>query len=136
VLDASFTCQWLFQDEASPEGYAALRVVGRNGAVVPVLWFVEITNVLGMAERRGRVSVTGVQEALRLLRSLPLTVDESPALAGSDPLLDLMRSHRLTAYDATYLELARRRGLPLATKDRDLLAAAPALGVPLFAVVP
>ena len=136
VLDASFTCQWLFQDEASPEGYAALQVVGRSGAVVPVLWFVEITNVLGMAERRGRVSVTGMQEALRLLRSLPLIVDDAAALAGSDTLLDLMRMHRLTAYDATYLELARRHGLPLATKDRDLLAAAPALGVPLFAVVP
>lgn len=136
VLDASFTFQWLFQDEASAEGFAALAVVGREGAVIPALWFVEITNVLGMAERRGRIEAAGLQEALRLLRSLPLIVDELPSLAWSEPVLQLMRAHRLTAYDASYLELARRRGLPLATKDRDLLAAAPAVGVPLLAVSP
>ncbi len=136
MLDASFTFQWLFQDEASPEGYAALGVIGRDGAVVPALWFVEITNVLGMAERRGRIDAAGLQEALNLLRSLPLVVDEPPSLAWSEPVLQLMRVHRLTAYDAAYLELARRRGLPLATKDRDLLAAAPTVGVPLLAHSP
>lgn len=136
VLDASFTFQWLFRDEASPQGYAALAVVGRDGAVVPALWFVEITNVLGMAERRSRIDAAGLQDALRLLRSLPLVVDEPPSLTWSEPVLQLMRAHRLTAYDATYLELACRRGLPLATKDRDLLVAAPAVGVPLFAPSP
>jgi predicted nucleic acid-binding protein len=136
VLDASFTFQWLFQDEASPEGYAALAVIGRDGAVVPALWFVEMTNVLGIAERRGRIAEAELQDALRLLRSLPLVVDEPPSLAWSEPVLQLMRAHRLTAYDATYLELACRRGLPLATKDRDLLVAAPAVGASLFAPLP
>ena len=59
-----------------------------------------------------------------------------PALAEVVGVLDLMRRHRLTAYDATYLELAIRLRLPLATKDRELLAAAPLVGVPLFVVVP
>lgn len=136
ALDASFTFQWLFQDEASPEGYAALAVVGREGAVVPALWFIEVTNVLGIAERRGRIQPDGLRDALRLLRSVPLAVDDPPSLAWSEPILQLMRAHRLTAYDATYLELASRRGLPLATKDRDLLAAALAVGVPLFAPSP
>ena len=136
VLDASFTFQWLFQDEASPEGYAALAVVGREGAVIPALWFIEITNVLGMAERRGRIGAAGLQDALRLLRSLPLMVDEPPSLAWSEPVLQLMRTHRLTAYDATYLELAHRRGLLLATKDRDLLIAGPAIGASLFGSSP
>lgn len=136
VLDASFTFQWLFQDEASPEGYAALAVVGREGAIIPALWFIEVTNVLGMAERRGRMQPDGLRDALRLLRSLPLAVDEPPSLAWSEPVLQLMRAHRLTAYDATYLELACRRGLPLATKDRDLLVAALAVGVALFAPSP
>jgi predicted nucleic acid-binding protein len=136
VLDASFTFQWLFQDEASPEAYAALAVIGRDGAVVPPLWFVDITNILGMAERRGRVTQAALPEAMRLLRSLPLTVDEPPSLGWSEPVLELMRGHRLTAYDATYLELARRHGLKLATKGRDLIVAAPAAGVPLFASSP
>ena len=132
VLDASFTFQWLFRDEASPEGYAALAVIGREGAIVPPLWFVEITNGLGMAERRGRMTQADVPEAMNLLRSLPLGIDDPPSLARCNVVLDLMRTYRLTAYDATYLELARQRGLSLATRDRDLLVAAPAAGVALF----
>ena len=82
----------------------------------------EITNVLGMAERRGRLTPDSVVGAL--------------ALAEVGGVLDLMRRHRLTAYDATYLELAIRLRLPLATKDRELLVAAPLVGVLLFMVVP
>jgi len=136
VLDASFTFQWLFRDEASPEGYTALAVIGREGAIIPPLWFVEITNGLGMAERRGRITQTDMPEAMNLLQSLPLEVDEPASLARCEVVLDLMRVHRLTAYDATYLELARRRGMSLATRDRDLLTAAPAASVPLFATSP
>ena len=121
------------RDEASPEGYAALAVIGREGAIIPPLWFVEITNGLGVAERRGRITPAAVPEAMRLLRSLPLDVDEPPSLARCEVVLDAMRTHRLTAYDATYLELARRRGRSLATRDHDLIVSAPAAGVPLFA---
>ena len=98
---------------------------------MPALWFVEIANELGMAERRGRLDTAGVREALVLLRSLPLVVDE-PASPAWSALLDLMRTHRLTAYDATYLDLASRHGLPLATKDRELRNAAAATGVALL----
>ena len=133
ILDASFTFQWLFRDEASAAGYVALATIKRDGAVIPPLWFVEIANGLGMAERRGRIAQTGMPEAMTLLRSLPLETDEPPSLARCEVILDLMRTYRLTAYDATYLELARRRGMSLATRDRDLLVAAPAAGVTLFA---
>ncbi len=118
MLDASFTFQWLFKDEALPESDAALGLVSAGGALVPALWFVEITNGLGMAERRRYLTQAGFQDALRLLRSLPLSVNEPASLAWSEPVLDLMRTHRLTAYDATYLELAVRHGLPLATHDQ------------------
>lgn len=136
VLDASFTFQWLFKDEASPEGYAALGLVQAGGAAVPALWFVEIANGLGMAERRSRLTQAGLGDAMRLLRSLSLSVDGPASLTWSEQVLDLMRTHRLTAYDATYLELAMRLRLPLATKDRELIAVAPVVGVPLFAAAP
>ena len=136
MLDAPFTFQWLFEDEASPEGHAALAQIRTGGAVIPALWFVELTNGLSMAERRGRISQAGVQDALAFLQSLRLEIDEPASLAWSGPVLDLMRTHALTAYDATYLELAQRRGLPLATKDRELLVVAPTVGVPLFGAVP
>lgn len=132
MLDASFAFQWLFRDEASPEGYAALGLIHAGGAVVPALWFVEITNGLGMAERRGRLDQAGLQEAMRLLQSLTLSVDRPASLAWSEPVLALMRTHQLTAYDATYLGLAQRRRLPLATKDRELRAAAATVGVDLL----
>lgn len=136
VLDASFTFQWLFEDEASAEGDAALASIRLGGAAVPALWPVEITNVLGLAERRGRLTPDGVADAFALLRPLPLDVAAPPSLAEAVGVLDLMRQHRLTAYDATYLDLATRLKLPLATKDRELLAAAPLVGVPLFAPLP
>ena len=132
VLDASYTFQWLFEDEASPEADAALTQISVGTVLIPALWFVEVTNVLGMAERRGRLTHTGLRDAVRLLHSLPLSVDEPASLAWYESVIDLMRTHRLTAYDATYLELAIRRGVPLATKDRELLAAAPAAGVALI----
>lgn len=136
VLDASFTFQWLFEDEATLEGDAALEAITAGGAAVPALWLVEVANVLGIAERRGRLSQNGVTASLALLQSLPLDVSPPLTLAGAGIVLDLMRQHRLTAYDATYLEQAQRLGLPLATKDRELLAVAKTVGVALLEVSP
>jgi predicted nucleic acid-binding protein len=132
VLDASATLPWLFEDEASPEADAILDLVNQQGAVVPALWFTEIENGLGIAERRNRLSPASVQEAINLLRGLPLILDELVPSQAFGAVLNLMRSHRLTAYDATYLELAIRRGLPLASNDRELRNAALAVGVTIL----
>ncbi|MBV8456691.1 MAG: type II toxin-antitoxin system VapC family toxin [Acetobacteraceae bacterium] len=132
VLDASCVFPWLFEDEASPAADAMLAVVGRQGAVVPSLWHVEVANGLGLAERRKRVSPADVHEAVALIRGLALTTDEMVPAYAFGTVLDLMRSHRVTAYDAVYLELAARLGLPLATNDRHLRAVANATGVALF----
>ncbi|MBV8916271.1 MAG: type II toxin-antitoxin system VapC family toxin [Acetobacteraceae bacterium] len=132
MLDSSFACQWLFEDESTPEADAALAAIRLGGATVPALWPFEITNVLGIAERRGRLTQGGVAGALALLRTLPLHVVAPLTLDEAETVLDLMRRYRLSGYDATYLELAMRLRLPLATKDGDLLVAAPAAGVALF----
>ena len=136
VLDASLALQWLFEDEATPEGDAALAAIRLGGAAVPALWPFEIANVLGTAERRGRLTGDGVRDGLALLRPLPLQVVGPSNLAEAEAVLDLMRRYRLTGYDAAYLELALRLRLPLATKDRELLVAAPVAGVAFFAVAP
>jgi predicted nucleic acid-binding protein len=81
-----------------------------------------------MAERRGRLSPAGVQQAIRLLKELPPAIDEAAPARVFGALLDLMRTHRLTAYDTTYLELAMRSGLALATSDKELRNAATAVG--------
>ena len=134
VLDASATFPWLFEDEASPAADALLDRVTEHGAVVPALWFLECANGLATAERRGRIDGGGIAKAIGLLRRLPLVVDDAAPPRALDAVLDLARAHRLTAYDAGYLDLALRRGLPLATGDAPLRAAADAAGVALLMV--
>jgi predicted nucleic acid-binding protein len=136
VIDASFAFQWLFEDEATAEGDAALAGIRLHGATVPALWTFEVTNVLGLAGRRGRLTPDGVVGAVELLRRLPLQIADPLTLIEARTVLDLMQRHRLTGYDAAYLELAQRLRLPLATKDADLLRAAPVAGVALFGTVP
>jgi len=136
VLDASLVFPWLFEDEASAEADALLDLVNAQGAVVPALWHLECANGLGMAERRGRLTAAAVQESIALLEGLPLAIDAPVPARTFSVVLDLMRAHRLTAYDATYLELAMRFGLPLATGDKALRTAAAAVGVALLQVSP
>ncbi|PPQ40799.1 type II toxin-antitoxin system VapC family toxin [Rhodopila globiformis] len=133
VLDASSVFPWLFEDEATPTADAILALVIQQGAVVPALRQTGGKTGLGMAERRNRLSPDGVRDAVALLRDLPLVLDEPTPARAFGAVLELVRSQRLTAYDATYLELAIRRGLPLASNDKALRSAARAVGVALLA---
>lgn len=96
VLDASSVFPWLFEDEATPETDAMLAMVSKHGAIVLSLWYIEIANGLGMAERRNRLSQTAVAEAIVLLRRLPLVVDDMMSAQAFSTVLGLMRVHRLT----------------------------------------
>ena len=121
VLDASAAATWCFSDE---QGRAADRAFDRltaDEAVVPHLWWFEIRNVLIVNERRGRVTVADTTAFLRDLGRLPIRVDANP---GERLVLALARKHRLTVYDAAYLELAVRLDAPVASVDRALNAAA------------
>ena len=131
VVDASMAMTWCFNDEATPYTRSVLKTLRGSYAEVPALWRIEMKNVLLMNERRGRVTAQGSREFLQLLMALDIRVDvDEPSL--DDPTLFLLaRRHHLTAYDAAYLELAKRRKLPLATLDKDLLRAAPLEGVAL-----
>jgi predicted nucleic acid-binding protein len=129
VIDSSIALSWCFEDEASPETDAVFESIRDRGAVVPGLWHLEIGNVLLQAEKRGRIGFGDIATRLELIARLPITVDtETTARAWRDILI-LARAERLTTYDATYLELALRRGVPLATKDEALSGAAKRLGV-------
>ncbi len=126
VVDASVAGAWLLPDEEPAEALAALDRLKKDDAFVPaVLWF-EIRNLLLMNERRGRLTAVQTAAALNIFGELPLRTDNQP---DSDTTLQLARDHRLTVYDATYLELALRRSLPLLTFDRELAEAAQKCGV-------
>jgi predicted nucleic acid-binding protein len=133
VVDASVALAWCFEDEASPATDAVLDRVKDGGAIVPSLWHLELGNILLLAERRDRTIQGGIVARLALMGQLPITIDPETTGRAWREILTLARAERLTTYDAAYLELAVRSGLPLATKDEALLGAAQRMGV---AVVP
>ena len=126
VLDCSVTMAWVLRDEPSAEADAALEQVTAFGGVAPALWWVEVRNVLLIAERRGRLTPQDTLVALRAIEELHISLDHAPDGAA---VLRLARTHRLTAYDAMYLELSIRQQRPIATLDRKLSTAAQVEGV-------
>ncbi len=129
VLDCSITMTWCFGDQATQASSAILNRLERETALVPPHWFLEVTNVLAMAEKRRRIAPTASAEFLGLLGTLDVEVDDELPSRAFSQLMHLCRTHRLTSYDAAYLELAVRRQLPLASLDSDLRAGAERLGV-------
>lgn len=127
VLDASVTLAWCFEDEATPGTDALLKRLADDVAITPALWELEVINVLLLAERRGRITESQTARFVALLTQLPIHADSVGADLGA--VLAAGRHHKLTAYDAVYLVLAEREGIPLATLDAKLRAAAQAAGV-------
>jgi predicted nucleic acid-binding protein len=132
VLDCSVAMAWCFEDEA--DGYAdhVLGALLDGSAFVPVIWPLEVANVVVVAERRGRLTPAEGREYLALLRRLPVRVDQESAHRAFEKTIALARARRLSTYDAAYLELAIRGGIPLATADAALRRAATRAGVELF----
>ncbi len=132
VLDNSVALAWCFEDEQTPQIMALLDRLTEDGAMAPQLWPLEALNGLLTAERRGRIDA-GVRQLLAgFLRELPVGIDDETATRGWSATAELAGRHRLTAYDAAYLELALRLRLPLATRDQSLMQAARQAGVPLL----
>jgi predicted nucleic acid-binding protein len=121
VLDASIAACWAFEDEDHPIATQALARIRADEAIVPSLWWFEVRNTLIVNERRGRIAENDTATFLRLLSRLAVAVDRSP---DEGDVLAFARRYRLTVYDASYLELARRQDAPLATIDKDLAKAA------------
>jgi predicted nucleic acid-binding protein len=129
VIDASVALAWCFKDEGNEATARLLERVQTDAAAVPSLWHPEVANVLALAERRRRITPAESAELIALLETFEIVVDEETLARAFTRVLDLAREERLTAYDAAYLELAMRLGLPLASKDGDLCDAAERLGV-------
>jgi predicted nucleic acid-binding protein len=129
VLDSSVALSWCFENESSDAAYRLLDRIRAEPAAVPNLWHVEVANVLVLAERRRRITLAETAEFIALLESLQISVDDETSSRAFSRVLDLAREERLTAYDAAYLELAMRLGVPLASKDDDLCDAAERVGV-------
>ena len=129
VLDASIAACWAFPDEHDRRADQALERVRTDDAVVPTLWWFEVRNILVGNERRKRTTEAVTANFLRQLGRLRLRVDHEPEEVA---VLRLARTHGLSVYDASYLELALRQAIPMATLDERLAAAALAEGTVLI----
>ncbi len=133
VLDASVALAWSFKDEVSPYATFVVRSVRARRAAGPAIWPLEVNNALITAVRRGRIDELQANRIRSTLDRLPLDIDSEIAVARlGQRILHLGIDYGVSAYDASYLELAMRRGLPLATLDEQLARAAAAVGVTIL----
>jgi predicted nucleic acid-binding protein len=123
VLDSSVALAWVLPDESNADADAVFSRLTQERAVVPALWSVEVGNALLMASRRARIETTKVRDLLSVLYSLPIDAEDSPDRDVLLRSLSFAEKHSLTIYDATYLELAVRRKMPIATFDSRLKSA-------------
>lgn len=132
VVDASVTLTWCFEDQATAYGEQVLDRLSGSVAGVPAIWPFEVANALVVAERRGRLTEAQSSRFVGLLGELPIEVAAVTVASAFGPALAMARAHRLSAYDAAYLELAAREGVRLATLDEALSRAATEAGVHLL----
>ena len=127
VLDNSVVTGWYLPDQATAYTESIATLLESDKALVPALWQLELANVLKTACTRGKLSLHAARKILDALGTLPIEIDASAP--GQRQLFELTMRHKLSSYDATYLELAMRHGLPIATQDLQLKDAAIAAGV-------
>ena len=130
VVDASVTLAWCFSDERTDFSISVLdRLKAGDHALVPSFWSLEVLNSLLIGEKRGRIRPEQTQAFLADLRTLNPALDYAPLDQVCGPVQTICPAHRLTPYDALYVELALRMNCPLATLDEPQYQVASALGV-------
>jgi predicted nucleic acid-binding protein len=132
VLDCSVTMTWCFEDEITPYAENIMDSLSITVAIVPVLWTIEVANILALAERKKRISHAKAHSFSAMLEKLPIRIEESISSAYLETIYRLAKENHLTAYDAVYLDLALQYNLPIATLDQELKKAAGVHGIELF----
>ena len=132
VIDASVALSWVYSDEQTAASDALLARVADRGAVVPALWRLEIANALQVGIKRKRIDAAHRNSSIQIFLRLLIETDLETNDYAWTTILQLADLYHLTVYGASYLELALRRALPLATRDQELAVAATAAGVVLL----
>ncbi len=132
VVDNSVVMSWCFKDETNKYADAILHKLSEARAVVPSIWPLEVVNVLLVAERRKRLSEANSTRFITLLTQLPIIVEQERPENMMKELLTFARANNLSSYDASYLDLAMKRGYPIATSDNKLIQAARRIDVQIL----
>jgi predicted nucleic acid-binding protein len=132
VLDASTAISWCFEEVQTQYAIAVLEQVSDGAEVyVPQIWPLEVTNALVKAYRRRHITRDELFEYAQQLSALSIRVDQETPGRAFGHILALAERYQMTTYDASYLELAQRRGISIATTDGNLIQAASAVRVPI-----
>ena len=131
VLDCSVAMSWCFEDEANKFTDTILDGFLNGNASVPSIWTLEVANVILVSERNKHITKAQSLQFAELLRALPIVIDETTHSRAMGDILSLARQHNFSSYDASYLELAMRKGVSLATQENMLKKAAQKCGVSL-----
>lgn len=134
ILDASVALSWCFADETTAESSQLLDSLEQSTAIVPGIWPLEIGNILLSAQRKKRISYADMIQFIEMFSDLNIEIDSETTDKSFHEILSLAYTEKLTSYDAAYLELAIRLGLPLATKDKELRQAGIRLGISVLQV--
>ena len=132
VIDNSVVMSWCFRDETSKYTDAVLGQLEHATAYAPAIWPLEVSNVLLIAERRKRLSQSDSSRFISLLLELPIIVEPKSPERMLSTILALAREYKLSSYDASYLDLAMSKGLPIATTDKNIITAAKRSSVPIL----
>lgn len=132
VIDNSIVMAWCFKDEKSKYANTILDHLKEDEAIVPAIWPLEVGNVLLVAERRKRLTEADCIRFITLINELPITVQQETPERMIKEIFALAREYYISSYDASYLDLAMRNGVPIATQDSGLKKAAKRCNVPLF----
>ena len=131
-MDNSIVVAWLFEDEVNQYADLVMESLVQSVAIVPPVWTLEIRNTLLVAERRNRLSQEDALSYLELLGGLSIQIERDWQDSDLHHLWALAREHQLSSYDASYLDLAIRRGIPIATQDKALRNAAERCDVTMY----
>lgn len=123
---------WCFDDEANKDSDESLKRLREGSAIVPAIWSLEVINVLRVGERKKRITASQANTFIGLLNALPIEVDTSLDELPNKRIMDIARKYSISAYDAAYLELALRKGFPLASFDKLLCDSARKAGVAIL----
>ena len=132
VVDNSVVMSWCFKDETNQYADAILDCLSEATAFVPSIWPLEVVNVLLVAERKKRLSEADSVRFITLLSQLPIIVEHERPERMMKDLLALARSNNLSSYDASYLDLSMRKGIPIATLDTRLIEASKKTNIPIL----
>ena len=132
VIDNSIVMSWCFKDEINSYADFILESLESHSAIVPSIWPLEVGNVLLVAERKKRLAEADSSRFLDLLSDLPIFVEQESPERMVKEIFALARNLDLSSYDASYLDLAMKKGLPIASVDKDLITASKKVKVPIF----